>query len=221
MFVHYLQSNQQTNYACRILYINNTGHGFESHHLHHVICLTINHKYIRRGPIKRTFVQKVQREKINEQIRADKIRVIDEIGTQLGIMSPSEALEMARDREMDLVEVSPLATPPVCRIMDYGKFQYQHAKSTKVKAKKIDVKELRIGFRTDIHDLEVRRNQVVKFLEKGNKVKIEIRLKGREKMHKDKARENLASFIKSIPFEYKIEQEIKSFPGGFNVVLMP
>jgi len=136
-------------------------------------------------------------------------------------MSPSEALEMAREREVDLVEVSPLANPPVCRIMDYGKFQYQHAKSTKVKQKKVDIKELRIGFRTDEHDLEVRKNQAVKFMEKGNKVKIEIRLKGREKMHKDKARENLANFIKTIPFEYKIEQEIKSFPGGFNVVIMP
>lgn len=136
-------------------------------------------------------------------------------------MSPSEALEMAREREVDLVEVSPLANPPVCRIMDYGKFQYQHAKSTKVKQKKVDIKELRIGFRTDEHDLEVRKNQAVKFMEKGNKVKIEIRLKGREKMHKDKARENLVNFIKTIPFEYKIEQEIKSFPGGFNVVIMP
>lgn len=136
-------------------------------------------------------------------------------------MSPGEALEIAKEREMDLVEVSPLANPPVCRIMDYGKFQYQHAKSTKVKQKKIDVKELRIGFRTDIHDLEVRKNQAVKFLEKGDKVKVEIRLKGREKMHKDKARENLENFIKTIPFEYKIEQEVKSFPGGFNVTLMP
>jgi translation initiation factor IF-3 len=136
-------------------------------------------------------------------------------------MSPSEALEMARERELDLVEVSPLANPPVCRIMDYGKFQYQHSKSNKTKQKKIDVKELRIGFRTDEHDLEVRKKQAVKFLEKGDKVKIEIRLKGREKMHKDKARENLTSFIKTIPFEYKIEQEMKSFPGGFNVVIMP
>ncbi len=136
-------------------------------------------------------------------------------------MSPGEALEMARDREMDLVEVSPLATPPVCRIMDYGKFQYQHSKSTKVKTKKIDMKELRIGFRTDVHDLEIRQKQAVKFLGKGDKVKIEIRLKGREKMHRDKARESLENFIKSISFEYKIEQEIKPFPGGFNVILMP
>lgn len=136
-------------------------------------------------------------------------------------MSPNEALGMARERELDLVEVSPLANPPVCRIMDYGKFQYQHSKSNKVKQKKIDLKELRIGFRTDTHDLEVRRNQAVKFLEKGNKVKIEIRLKGREKMHKDKAREMLSSFIKTIPFEYKIEQEVKSYPGGFNAIIIP
>ena len=136
-------------------------------------------------------------------------------------MSPSKALEIAKEREVDLVEVSPLANPPVCKIMDYGKFQYKHAKSTKVKQKKIDVKELRIGFRTDDHDLEVRRNQAAKFLEKGNKVKVEIRLKGREKMHRDKAKTNLDAFIKTIPFEYKIEQEIKSFPGGFNAVLIP
>jgi translation initiation factor IF-3 len=166
-------------------------------------------------------VQKVQREKVNEQIKAPQIRLIDEEGNQLGLMAPAEALELAREREMDLVEVAPLAKPPVCRIIDYGKFQYQHAKVSKVKQKKIEVKGLRIGFKTDDHDLEVKINQTTKFLEKGNKVKIEIRLKGREKMHKDKARENLQNFIRAIQTPHETEQEIKPFPGGFNVILMP
>jgi translation initiation factor IF-3 len=147
--------------------------------------------------------------------------LIDEDGNQLGVMTPAEALELARERELDLVEVAPLAKPPVCRIIDYGKFQYQHAKVNKVKQKKVEVKGLRIGFKTDDHDLEVKINQTAKFLEKGNKVKIEIRLKGREKMHKDKARENLQNFIKAVSAPHELEQEIKPFPGGFNVILMP
>jgi translation initiation factor IF-3 len=136
-------------------------------------------------------------------------------------MTPAEALELAREREMDLVEVAPLANPPVCRIIDYGKFQYQHAKTAKVKQKKIEMKGIRIGFRTDEHDLEVKTGQALKFLEKGNKVKIEIRLKGREKMHKDKARESLQNFTRTISTPYEFEQEIKPFPGGFNTILAP
>lgn len=148
--------------------------------------------------------------------------MIDEKGNQLGIMPPSQALEMAKSQFLDLVEIAPLAQPPVCRIMDFGKFQYQQSKQdrlSKAKQKKIDIKGIRIGLKTDDHDLEFKKNQIEKFLKKGSKVKIEIFLRGREKAHQDLARKNLENFIKSIAAQYKTEQEIKRFPGGFNTII--
>lgn len=150
--------------------------------------------------------------------------MIDETGKGLGEMSTEEALRIARERELDLVEVSPKATPPVCRIMDYGKFQYQQSKQdrlAKAKQKKVEVKGIRIGIRTDEHDLDFKKNQADKFLRKGNKVKIEIILRGREKAHQNLARETLIQFIKRIQTPYRIEEEIKRFPEGFNIVIAP
>ena len=167
---------------------------------------------------------KAPRERINEQIRALEVRVIDESGAQLGVMTPSEAMLIAREREMDLVEVAPLAKPPVCRVMDYGKFQYQQTKSeknNKAKQKKVDTKGVRLGIRTDTHDLEIKKLQTEKFLDKGHKVKIEIRLRGREKAHMDLARANLQEFINSITQAYQVEEGIKRFPGGLNIILAP
>jgi translation initiation factor IF-3 len=151
-------------------------------------------------------------------------RVIDEDGTQLGVMSSYEALAIAKERLLDLVEISPTAKPPVLKIMDFGKFQYQKSKQdqkSKAKQKKVDIKGIRIGVRTDDHDLEFKKNQAEKFLKKGDKVKIEIILKGREKAHQDLGRRNLEEFVRSINFPYKIEQETKRFPGGFNIIIAP
>jgi translation initiation factor IF-3 len=151
-------------------------------------------------------------------------RVIDEDGTQLGVMSSYDALNIAKSKLLDLVEISPTAKPPVLRIMDFGKFQYQKSKQdqkSKAKQKKVDIKGIRIGVRTDDHDLEFKKNQAEKFLKKGDKVKIEIILKGREKAHQDLGRRNLEDFVRSINFPYKIEQETKRFPGGFNVIIAP
>jgi len=131
---------------------------------------------------------------------------------------------MAREQELDLVEIVPNTRPPVVKIMDFGKYQYQKAKEEqqqKAKQKKTEVKGIRLGLRTDDHDLDVRRKQAEKFLAQGNKVKIEIRLRGREKAHQPLARETLKNFILSITAPNKIEQEIKKFPGGFNVVIAP
>ena len=108
--------------------------------------------------------------------------------------------------------------------MDFGKYQYQKAKEDqqqRAKQKRTEVKGVRLGMRTDDHDLEVRKKQIEKFLSQGNKVKIEIRLKGREKAHQPLARETLNNFIQSISVPNKIEQEIKKFPGGFNVIIIP
>ncbi len=160
----------------------------------------------------------------NESIRTPKVMVIDENGTMLGEMYTSEALEMARDRELDLVEVSPKAQPPVCRIMDYGKQQYKQSKQqrlAKAKQKAVETKGVRMGLRTDTHDLENKLKQIEKFLRKGNKVKIEIVLKGREKAHQELARENIKNFLVKIETPYKIEEDIKRFPGGFNAIIAP
>lgn len=125
---------------------------------------------------------------------------------------------------MDLVEVSPKANPPVCKISDYGKFQYQKNKQDRVaktKQKKIGMKEIRIGVRTDKHDLEFKKKQAEKFLSKGNKVKIDIVLRGREKAHQDLAKDNLKNFVASITIPYQTEEDIKRFPGGFNTTIAP
>jgi len=180
-------------------------------------------------PIRRTFhrrpVQKKEPEhKINERIRALEVRLIGEAGEQFGVIPTQEALAMAQEQSLDLVEVSPKSVPPVCRIMDYGKFQYQQSKQErihKVKQKKSEIKGIRIGARTDEHDLNFKKDQAEKFLTKGNKVKVEIILRGREKAYQDLARQNLQNFIKNITAPYKIEQEIKRFPGGFNVIITP
>lgn len=150
------------------------------------------------------------------------MRLIDENGQQVGVVPTEQALQMAKEKELDLVEIVPNTRPPVAKIMDFGKYQYQKAKEAqqqKANQKRTEIKGLRIGLKTDEHDIEVRKKQAEKFLSQGNKVKIEIRLKGREKAHQPLARVTLENFIKSIETPNKIEQEIKRFPGGFNVII--
>lgn len=179
---------------------------------------------IRRGPIKRFIPRKAPLARINEFINVPEARIIGEDGSQLGIMNIGQALQMAREKELDLVEIAPKAQPPVCKIMDYGKYQYQQSKQdrlNKAKQKKTGVKGIRIGIRTDTHDLEFKKDQAEKFLKKGDKVKAEMILRGREKAHQDLARKTLSDFLKTISIPYKVEQEIKRFPGGFNVIITP
>lgn len=150
--------------------------------------------------------------------------MIDDEGKQIGEMSTFDALALAKEKMLDLVEVSPKAVPPVCRIMDYGKHLYQQSKQlrlAKAKQKKIEIKGVRLGLRTDTHDMEFKRAQSEKFLRQGDKVKIDIVLRGREKAHQDLARKNLQEFISGITVPYKIEDPIKRFPGGFNVIIAP
>ncbi|NTW27656.1 MAG: translation initiation factor IF-3 [Candidatus Moranbacteria bacterium] len=162
--------------------------------------------------------------RINDGIRVPNVFVIDDEGKQLGEMTTLDAMALARERMLDLVEVSPKAVPPVCRIMDYGKHLYQQSKQlrlAKAKQKKIEIKGVRLGLRTDTHDIEFKRAQSEKFLKQGDKVKIDIVLRGREKAHQDLARKNLQDFITGITTPYKIEDPIKRFPGGFNVIIAP
>ncbi|MBS9784496.1 MAG: translation initiation factor IF-3 [Oceanivirga sp.] len=128
--------------------------------------------------------------RINDKIRARELRVILEDGESLGIMSNQEALELAMEKGLDLVEMSPNAKPPVCKIMNYSKFKYEKSKKdkeNKKKQKNVVVKEIRIKPHIDTHDMETKMNQVKKFLAKENKVKISLRLSGRERLHIESA----------------------------------
>ncbi len=123
---------------------------------------------------------------INERIRFPKIRVVDTDGSQLGIMSPSEAMVIARDKELDLVLVSDKADPPVCRIINYGKFKYEQEKKVREARKKqhtSDVKEVKMRYKIEEHDYNVRVNQAERFLKAGDKVKATVTFRGREIQH--------------------------------------
>jgi len=126
--------------------------------------------------------------RINDRIRAREIRVIDENGEQLGILPPFEALKIARERGLDLVEVSPNAVPPVCRIQDYGRFLYEKEKSERAARKKqkvISIKEVKFSVTVDEHDYQTKKNQAVRFLTEGDKVKASLRFRGRQMAHRD------------------------------------
>jgi len=126
--------------------------------------------------------------RINDRIRAREIRVIDENGEQMGILAPFEALRIARERGLDLVEVSPNAVPPVCRIQDYGRYLYEKEKSERAAKKKqkiIVVKEVKFSVTVDEHDYQTKKNQAVRFLVDGDKVKASLRFRGRQMAHRE------------------------------------
>jgi len=130
---------------------------------------------------------------------------------------------MAQEKGLDLIEIAPNVNPPICKIADYGKYQYQKSrqeKEQKSKQKKVEIKGVRIGIRTGKHDLEFKAKQAEKFLNNGNKVKIDMMLRGREKTLENLARERLSDFIQMIPFEIKIEQEIKRQPRGLSMTIV-
>jgi translation initiation factor IF-3 len=129
--------------------------------------------------------------RVDNQIRVPEVRVIDDDGTQLGVLPTSEALEMARAKELNLVEVAPNAVPPVCKILDYGKYKYEEEKKERAARKHqhtSELKELRLRPRTDEHDLQVRARAARRFLEEGHKVRLVVRFRGRESSHPEVAR---------------------------------
>lgn len=138
---------------------------------------------------------------INEQIRDKEVRVIGEEGQQLGVMASRDALNMAKDAGVDLVMVSPSANPPVCRIVDYGKFKYEQLrreKEAKKKQKTVEVKEVRLSPNIDVNDLNTKCNSARKFIEKGNKVKVSLRFRGREMAHIDSTKHILEDFAEKL-----------------------
>jgi len=149
----------------------------------------------------------------NNQIRASRVRVVDETGKQLGIMPLKEALQKARERNLDLVQVTEKVDPPVCKIADFGKYLYSHEKKerqTKVK-KGGEMKGIRLGFNISLHDLETRANLAEKFLKRGDRVRIEMILRGRQRALSDFAKQKVQQFLeileKLIPI--KIEKKLE------------
>lgn len=123
---------------------------------------------------------------VNEEIRDKQIRVIDVDGSQLGIMSPRDAMKVAMDKNLDLVRIAPLAVPPVCRIMDFGKFRFEQAKKDKESRKNqrtVELKEIRMFMNIDTHDFQTKAKHALSFLESGDKVKVTVRFRGREMAH--------------------------------------
>ena len=142
-------------------------------------------------------VSKIKENKINEEIRDKELRIIDEDGSMIGIMSREEALALAEERELDLVSISPNAEPPVCKIMDYGKFRYESKKKekeAKKKQKTMEVKEIRLSTFIEEHDIQVKANTAMKFLKDGDKVKVSLRFRGREMGHTALGREVMDKF---------------------------
>ena len=138
---------------------------------------------------------------INEQIRDKEIRFIGEHGEQLGIMSARDAMKMAKEAELDLVKIAPAAKPPVCKIIDYGKYRYEQArkeKEAKKKQKTIEIKEVRLSPNIDVNDLNTKVGAARKFIEKGNKVKVTLRFRGREMAHMQSSKHILDDFAEQL-----------------------
>lgn len=158
---------------------------------------------------------------INERIRAREVRLIDDTGAQLGIVPTVDALRIAKERELDLVEVSPKAVPPVCKIMDYGKYKYQIAKKaqeTKKKQTLIQVKEMKLGLKIEEHDLQFKLNHIKDFLKEGNKVKIVVMFRGREVLHRNKGEELAQKIMDSLKDLSNLEQRPKF--DGRNIIMI-
>ena len=149
---------------------------------------------------------------LNEQIRDKEIRLIGEDGEQLGIMSAKDAMKMAKEAGLDLVKIAPTAKPPVCQIVDYGKYRYEQArreKEAKKKQKITEVKEIHLSPNIDVNDLTTKANQARKFVEKGNKVKVALRFRGREMAHMATGKEVLDTFFEKVSDVAVVEKPAK------------
>ncbi len=158
---------------------------------------------------------------INENIRFSQIRVIDSEGEQLGILTPNEARKIAEEKDLDLVLVSDKADPPVCRIMDYGKYKYEQerrAREAKKKQHNAEVKEVKMRYKIDEHDYEVRVNQAKRFLKGGDKVKATINFRGREIQHTDLAKDLLERMAIDLQETAEIQQAPKR--EGRNMIML-
>jgi len=170
-------------------------------------------RFDRRAPVR-------ELPNINERINYPKLRVVDSDGSQLGVISREEALDVSKDRELDLVLVSEKADPPVCRIMDYGKFKFEQekkAKEAKKKSHQTEVKEVKMRYKIDQHDYDVRINHAIRFLKSGDKVKCTVIFRGREIQHTALAETLLRRMAKDLEEQGEIQQAPKR--EGRNMIM--
>lgn len=161
---------------------------------------------------------------INEQIRVPEVRVISSTGEQLGIMTTEEALGKAEEQELDLILIAPTAKPPVCRIVDYNKYRYEQAqreKDAKKKQKVVEVKEIRFSPNIDTNDLNTKSNNARKFLEKGNRVKVTLRFRGREMAHVNQTKGVLDEFAETLKDIANVDKPAKMEGRNMSIVLAP
>ncbi len=169
---------------------------------------------------------KIEKKKfrVSEKIGAPKVRVVDASGKQLGILSREEALQLAREQGLDLVEVAPQADPPVCRIMDYGQFLYQQAKKAREARKKqtvVEVKEIKVRPKTDVHDLETKIRHIKRFLKDRNKVKVRVFFRGREITKPELGLEVLNKILAAVEEEAQVEMKPRMEGRQMIMVLAP
>ena len=159
---------------------------------------------------------------INEQIRDREVRLIGEDGEQLGIMSAREAMKIAMEAELDLVKIAPTAKPPVCKIIDYGKYKYEQTrkeKEAKKKQRTVEIKEVRLSPNIDTNDLNTKVNNAKKFISKGNKVKVTLRFRGREMAHVQQSRHILDDFAEMLSDIAVVEKAPKLEGRNMSMVL--
>lgn len=161
---------------------------------------------------------------LNEEIRDKEIRLIGAAGEQLGIMAPVSALKIADEQGLDLVKISPQATPPVCKLMNYGKYKFEQSKREK-EAKKnqkvIDIKEIRLSATIDTHDMEVKAKATEKFLKNGDKVKVSIRFRGRQIKHGDLGLDVMDTFYDMVKDSAAIDRPAKQEGRNMFMILTP
>lgn len=166
----------------------------------------------------------MQKTRINHQITAATVRVVAEDGEQVGVMSLGEALKLAGEHGLDVVEVSPQAQPPVVKIIDFAKFRYQQKKAEqlqKKKAKKVEVKTIRLSVRISEHDITTKAKQADGFLEEGDLVRVELRMRGREQAFLDLAERQVKNFQGKLTFPHRVEVPIKKMGNTFTMTVAP
>ncbi len=163
-----------------------------------------------------------QRVRVNQSIRVSEVRVITAEGEQVGVMNTKEALELAKSKGLDLVEISPNAKPPVCKILDFNKFKYQQKKrERKQKKPSADLKELRFTTQIQEHDLQTKLRQMRGFLEEGNKVRVSVIFRGREIVHRDRGKALMDKIVEETSDLAKVDNNVKPRGRTMQIILVP
>ena len=172
----------------------------------------------------RCFIISIKECLINDEIKAKEVRLIDVDGNQLGVVSIKEALAKSEEKNLDLVEISPQAKPPVCKIMDYGKYRFEQAKrekETKKNQKVVNIKEVKMSPSIDVHDFNTKVNQALKFLKSGDKVKITVKFRGRELHHTALGQDVLARVAQALAEVGIVEKQAKLEGRNMAMVVAP